>query len=216
MLAAGAAAAQTASNDGAGKPLSLLAGLPPPHATKTAVHTRTATRTGKKSAAKKVAKRTRLARKTHPALATTEPDDAPAQAASVKLPAIPGPVTDAASPGDAAVALPPAAAPPPSETPAVSAVVIGGETVQIASSEEINAIDRAADKVEAPATLSDHAAAVPAKQTVFAAAVHRDPSPSAIGSASWIAQVLAALGGAVAAGAVAWFLIGGGPQRMYG
>ena len=37
-----------------------------------------------------------------------------------------------------------------------------------------------------------------------------------MGSASWIAQVLAALGGAVAAGTVAWFLIGGGPQRMYG
>ncbi len=37
-----------------------------------------------------------------------------------------------------------------------------------------------------------------------------------VGSASWIAQVLAALGGAVAAGAVAWFLIGSGPLRTYG
>jgi hypothetical protein len=44
--------------------------------------------------------------------------------------------------------------------------------------------------------------------------VHKDAS--AVGSASWIAQVLAAFGGAVAAGVVAWFLIGGGPQRMYG
>lgn len=39
---------------------------------------------------------------------------------------------------------------------------------------------------------------------------------AAIGSASWIAQVLAALGGAVAAGTLAWFLIGGGPVRTYG
>jgi hypothetical protein len=38
---------------------------------------------------------------------------------------------------------------------------------------------------------------------------------SAVGSASWIAQVLAALGGAIAAGVVAWFLIGAGPVRTY-
>ena len=35
-------------------------------------------------------------------------------------------------------------------------------------------------------------------------------TPSAAGSASWIAQVMAALGGAIVAGAVAWFLIGPG------
>jgi hypothetical protein len=39
---------------------------------------------------------------------------------------------------------------------------------------------------------------------------------SKVGSAGWTAQVMAALGGAVAAGAVAWFLIGAGPQRTYG
>ena len=49
--------------------------------------------------------------------------------------------------------------------------------------------------------------------TVVAAA-HEDKNP--VGSASWIAQVLAALGGAIAAGSVAWFLIGASPQRMYG
>jgi|SRR5271169_706068 len=42
------------------------------------------------------------------------------------------------------------------------------------------------------------------------------PSTITIGSASWITQVLAALGGAIAAGAVAWFLIGAGPVRTYG
>ena len=39
---------------------------------------------------------------------------------------------------------------------------------------------------------------------------------SDVGSTSWIMQVLAALGGAVAAGSVAWFLIGSTPQRTYG
>jgi hypothetical protein len=45
------------------------------------------------------------------------------------------------------------------------------------------------------------------------------PSPaqtSPVGSASWIAQVLAALGGAIAAGVVAWFLIRPAPERTYG
>lgn len=38
---------------------------------------------------------------------------------------------------------------------------------------------------------------------------------STVGSAAWIAQVLAALGGAIAAGVLAWFLIGDGPVRTY-
>jgi hypothetical protein len=37
-----------------------------------------------------------------------------------------------------------------------------------------------------------------------------------VGSVSWLAQAGAALGGAIAAGAIAWLLIGGTPQRMYG
>jgi hypothetical protein len=53
-----------------------------------------------------------------------------------------------------------------------------------------------------------------ASQTVLAAPTHRDTSD--VGSASWFAQVLAALGGAIAAGAVAWSLIGAGPVRTYG
>jgi hypothetical protein len=39
--------------------------------------------------------------------------------------------------------------------------------------------------------------------------------PSVVGSASWIAKLLAALGGAIAAGAVAWFLIRPAPKRNY-
>jgi hypothetical protein len=42
------------------------------------------------------------------------------------------------------------------------------------------------------------------------------PQGGEVGSTSWILQVMAALGGAVAAGSVAWFLIGAAPQRTYG
>ncbi len=58
------------------------------------------------------------------------------------------------------------------------------------------------------AALAQSAAAAPVVRVMVAT-----PSPaesdamSPVGSASWMAQVLAALGGAVAAGAVAWFLI---------
>jgi hypothetical protein len=48
------------------------------------------------------------------------------------------------------------------------------------------------------------------------AMLFRPSSPSPIGSARWIAQLLAALGGAIAAGAVAWLLIRPKPERMYG
>lgn len=61
------------------------------------------------------------------------------------------------------------------------------------------------------------AAAAPAtpKPAIHALLVKPSP-PSPVGSASWIAQMLAALGGAIAAGAVAWFLIRPAPQRNYG
>jgi hypothetical protein len=39
---------------------------------------------------------------------------------------------------------------------------------------------------------------------------------SMLGGVAWIAQVLAALGGALTAGIVAWFLIGAEPVRTYG
>ena len=74
-----------------------------------------------------------------------------------------------------------------------------------------------------PANASTAAAPPAATQTVLAAPVqetaNNEPlrkTTDPVGSASWIAQVLAALGGAVAAGAVAWFLIGSGPVRTYG
>lgn len=78
------------------------------------------------------------------------------------------------------------------------------------------------------ATAAKSAATKPSPQVKVAAAgpaapkapVHamlfRPSAPSPVGSASWIAQLLAALGGAIAAGAVAWFLIRPAPERTYG
>ncbi len=109
-----------------------------------------------------------------------------------------------------------AAAPAPDDPP-LSAIVVNGQTVKIASPDDVNDIDLAADdRNAAPAAPapSDRAGMVPEAVPVVATATRADANT--VGSASWIAQVLAALGGAIAAASVAWFLIGTGPQRMYG
>jgi hypothetical protein len=59
-------------------------------------------------------------------------------------------------------------------------------------------------------------AAATAPKLPLHAMLFRPSAPGAMGSASWIAQLLAALGGAIAAGAVAWFLIRPAPERNYG
>lgn len=64
----------------------------------------------------------------------------------------------------------------------------------------------------AQAAGSGSAAAAAAPIPVVRAMVARSP----VGSTSWIEHVLAALGGAIAAGVLAWFLIGPAPERTYG
>jgi hypothetical protein len=93
--------------------------------------------------------------------------------------------------------------------------------VQVDSPNQVNELDLAArdNNAAAPsAALSDRPDVATAAQTALAAPVHADAGQNVdtVGSVSWIAQVLAAFGGAVAAGAVAWFLIGSGPVRIYG
>ena len=102
---------------------------------------------------------------------------------------------------------------PPSER------VIDGEAVRVASPDDANDIDLAAN---AQGTLASDAS--PAAATVVtaagtetiapadrsnsgAAAVSQTPS-SSIGTMSWLLRVIAALSGAVATGSIAWFLIG--------
>jgi hypothetical protein len=61
------------------------------------------------------------------------------------------------------------------------------------------------------------AAAAPVAPNPTVRAMLFEPStPGPVGSASWLAHVLAALGGAIAAGAVAWLLIRPAPERRYG
>lgn len=66
----------------------------------------------------------------------------------------------------------------------------------------------------APAGATQPVLAAPMQETANNEPLRKTTDP--VGSASWIAQALAAFGGAVAAGAVAWFLIGSGPVRTYG
>jgi hypothetical protein len=95
---------------------------------------------------------------------------------------------------------------------APSALLVGGRAVRVVSPDDANEIDLAADAPEVAASKgprSDIAAAQP-PETV---AVARAPSPA--GTSAWVAQLLAAIGGAMAAASVAWFLIGSAPQRTY-
>jgi hypothetical protein len=212
-LAIGGASARAATSESSGNPLPLLAGLSPPHDSKVTAHARTVARTNKK-AVKKLAAEThnKLAARKHHAIAAADSTAQPAPSAAAPTA---WPVADAAPPADIATAPPPDNA-PPDNAPQMSAVVVDGETVQVASPNQINALDLAADDTLTQTPAAVPADAAPAAQTVLAAPLHQDAGPDAVGSTSWIAQAMAALGGAVAAGAVAWFLIGSGPVRIYG
>jgi hypothetical protein len=235
VLAVGGATAQTATSEQAGKPLSLLAGLRPPHQAKTheakthetktheakaIVHAKAADRAVKKTASRKPSANAaiRLASRKHNKVAARQSEEPPAQierpvqtTASAPPPNswpvadTTLPVTDAMPVADSATAASRSAAPDSGLTP--SALVVNGQTVQVTSPDQVNEMDLADDNNNAAAS-----------HVAFAAPVQEDASQNAsrVGSASWIAQVLAALGGAVAAGSVAWFLIGFGPVRTYG
>lgn len=220
VLAIASATAQTAAGDQPGKPLSLLAGLRPPHQAKAVAHAKTARRTIKKARARKLAAKTtsKLPGREHNKIAAMRSEQPTAPTQPAALPPNVWPGVGITPPADIAAAASSESA-PPDNVPQVSDLVVNGETVQIASPDKINAIDLAAnDDATKTVTPGNRADTTPAVQGVFAAPIHKDANQTAssVGSASWIAQVLAALGGAVAAGSVAWFLIGSGPQRMYG
>jgi hypothetical protein len=198
VMAAGSAAAQTTTGTAPGKPIPLLTILKQPDKTKTKLHvtnklhaTKVSRRIGKiHTAAKgKWTHRTAIAKAAPPVMTDTVTADAPPQPASSFT------------------------APAPNE------FVVGGRTVQVASPDNVNDMDLAANSPNAPAataaaTQSDVVEPAPAAEAVVTAQAPQSTSP--VGSASWFAQVLAALGGAVAAGSAAWFLIGSAPQRTYG
>jgi hypothetical protein len=203
VMAVGSAAAQTATNTVPGKPIQLMPILTNADKTKTKIHA--------KRLSKTVAK---TAHKTRFALARRKPIHS-AETAKVTEPTNIWPVPAAAVPTNLAAAEP-ALQPASASTELIpSELVVGGRTVQVVSPDDANEIDRAADGTQAStAAPRDIAETKPQPDQVETAPAQR--TVSEVGSASWIAQVLAALGGAVAAGSLAWFLIGSAPQRMYG
>jgi hypothetical protein len=210
-MAVGAAAAQSATGETAGKPVSLLQVLSQPATATTPAkpHAKLATRHTAR----------RWAKKSHEHAAETmaepeqpAPDTAntpPANTSAVNAPAANVWTTDAAPlPGIATDATAPTVIPAVDQN--LSEIVVGGHTVQIATPDEANAIDLAADRQTTPQAAVD-AQAAPAPAVALA-----EPDDQARNT--WYEELLATLGGALAAGVVAWFLImgGGPPQRMYG
>ncbi len=212
VMTVGGALAQTATNTGAGKPIQLLQVTTQPDKTKSKPHAKRIMKI--RTAAERTAKRHSLARARLIHVAEAAKPAAPAAAPADVVSANVAPVIAPATVASAAPA-PQLAAAAPELTP--SELVVGGQTVHVVSPDDANEIDRAADAQNAPAaaaTLGTVAAAEPASDTATVARAQEETSH--VGSASWIAQILAALGGAVAAGSAAWFLMGSGPQRTYG
>lgn len=218
-MTAGGAAAQTATNETPGKPLLLLQIVEQPNKTKARRHAHSPANSIAEAAAEKT-------NKTHSAAAERKQPRSPAPTETATVPASIWPAANSAAPIDIGAAEP---APPPVSAPtepALGQLVVGGRMVQLAQPDNVNDIDRAADSAAAPANTaapggaaanaaatSDTTAAEPKAESKAASA---PPQRSEVGSAAWIAQVLAALGGAVVAGSAAWFLIGSAPQRTYG
>jgi hypothetical protein len=233
------AVAQTATTDAPGKPLQLLRIIERPARPKAAPHNRI------HAALHRVAAVRSARRHTVVAEAKTEQSAPTAQDA---MPSVSADDADTAAPTSFAAAEPAAQAAPSPGAPVMGPLVVGNQTVEVASQTDVNALDLAADKTaDAPANASpvntkpDDAAptdkmaamSVPVAAVVSDTASKSDsikadfaaPAPeaakteatkAAVGSPGWIAQIMAALAGAVAAGSIAWFLIGAAPQRTYG
>lgn len=228
-----AATAQTAGSQSAGKPLQLLQIAEQPSKAKAKSHANAIAKSTVRRS-RKVAARTK--RHTHAAALRRHRPLLPVKTAEVApTPApTPAPVADpiwpAANPAMATeiTAAAPAAKPAAAE-PDPSEVVVGGQSVKVASPGEVNEIDLAANNA-APQTTdaapvgvtagtppsTETSGSTPKTDSMKTVAVAPPQQPNEIGSTSWILQVLAALGGAVTAGTVAWFLIGAAPQRTYG
>ncbi len=210
IMTVGGAAAQAETNTAPGNPIPLLKILAKPDKARTKIHgKRVGRRVGKTHMAAKTRALHRSAR-ARPAAPTPADNDA--------LPA-----NVAAAPS----AAPTVTSPPPTAAsfaePMPSELVVGGRTVRVTAPDDVNEIDEAADPqrvaasaAAAAARLSDGAEAEPTSETATVAVARTQPERSPVGSASWIMQILAALGGAFAAGSAAWFLIGSAPQRTYG
>lgn len=230
MLVGGAAAQTTTAGPG-GQPIQLLKF----GKTDAKPRSKLAAKSSTKSAAKSGLKaRIALRRKAHARLIVAEQKrrQLPARLPAAPQVVVAPPAADNGWPAaptamavDAATLAPtpqivaPVAALTPSE------LVVDGQTVEVASADEANEIDLAANDASvaasdaalgamtAPDAATTETTGAAANSTAVAAL---QAQGAEIGSTSWLLQAMAALGGAVAAGSVAWFLIGSAPQRMYG
>jgi hypothetical protein len=230
-LAVSGAEAQTAPPEAAGKPIQLLQLLQPnllqPSKAKAKPRAKLAARPAGKT---RTASRSRMrSQGIHGVVAQRRRSHARTQIAQAPAPDSTWPPAPSAPPTElVAAALTPMPQPGVASAEATpSALVVGGRTVQLALPNDANEIDLAANDppTQASAATPDGAAAsTPAirdlteaqpKSDSVRVATAQQPA-SEVGSTAWILQVMAALGGAVAAGSVAWFLIGAAPQRTYG
>jgi hypothetical protein len=215
----GSAAAQDAT--GVGKPLSLLQfaqhrAKTPPYARAKAVEKLAKKAPAKRRIATRVPAKPRhllAAVQRHPAV---QPALEPVQTSrAAPQPSI-WPAVNAAAPAAIAMPAPPAA--PQNVTTehvlsdAPNDIAANGRLAQAVPPADPNVPDPAAEHHDAAAAeMAAPAQAAAPEPVVRAMVVTPEPAESneqsAVGSASWMAQVLAALGGAVTAGAVAWFLI---------
>jgi hypothetical protein len=233
--AAGGVAAQAATTDTPGKPLELLRIIEAPARPRAVAHSRIHTAIHRSFAARS---------KHHSIIAKVQRSEPAVQNTAASM--VHAPDTDTTSQTSVAAADPSSSPVPSPSEPAMGPLVVGNQTVDVASQSDVNAIDLAPDATantsanaspgnrnlnDASATRasSDKTAAIAAMAVAAvsnaaskadsikaAPAPQPDAAANAIGSPGWIAQVMAAAAGAVAAGSLAWFLIGSAPQRTYG
>jgi hypothetical protein len=104
----------------------------------------------------------------------------------------------------------------PQVTTPTSAQATTPSIVKIAQADAVSTTDVAVDlshDADNSARPNDPVATVPVQHTMRATTELQNPNP--VGSTTWIAHVLAALGGAIAAGTIAWWLISPMPSRSY-
>jgi hypothetical protein len=224
--AATGAGAQTTASEAQGKPLQLLQMLkiatPTPNAkSRHRIKAASAPPNAKSKHQIKTASANRPRK--HIKLAEAKPP-APVAAASAAFAVDPGRNADEPA-ADARPAPEPASA-PSDQIP--GEIVVPDQSVNVAAPDEVNELDLAAEH-----SPTQPPAAVPGSGFALASIASADlpqtevksnaPNVAAaeqrsggVGSTAWIMQVLAALGGAAAAGSLAWFLIGSTPQRTYG
>jgi hypothetical protein len=210
LIMVGSASAQTAGSAAPGKPISLLQVLLHPAKAKANAKTKPHTKLAHSHTAKSGKKF--ASRKTHLAVRREDPAPSSEVAAPEAATATVWPAVDTNS--SAAVAPELAAASAPDAQSSLSEMVVDGRTVQIAAPDEVNAIDLAADEPHEIAPVQDSGADRDQPSAAFVALARQDDGDKS--RDAWYEELLATLGGALAAGSVAWLLIGFAPPRRDG